>query len=109
MDVSLTRVGSLPQFTDYNIRRRKLDIAINILQLGTMSDTLPEILAAFAEASRAMPFIGGCKDGETRPVRNFQPEVEHNGFRFFYDVVRAEKSDGEVKFIAIPACDQKEL
>ena len=39
MDVSLTRVGSLPQFTDYNIRRRKLDIVVNVLHLGTMSDT----------------------------------------------------------------------
>ena len=85
---------------------KKLDIILNILHLGTMKTPRTD---PFAEASKAMPFVGGCKDGEIRPVRNYRPEVEHKGLRFFYDVVRAEKRNGESKFIAIPACDQSEL
>ena len=56
-----------------------------------------------------MPFIGGCKDGEIRPVKNFKPEVEHNTFRFFYDIVKAVKTNGDFTFIAIPSCNQSEL
>ena len=74
-----------------------------------MNDTPRTDLELFSECSKAMPFIGGCKDGEIRPVKNFKPEVEHKGFRFFYDVVKLVKQDGSRTFIAIPSCNQSEL